>query len=121
MKTRHPVIPGSISFPNNPPYYTPPLPYPQCFQKKGIDDQFKKFVDIFKKIHINIPFTETLEQMPNYVKFMKEILSKKKNIDEHEIVRLTEECSAIIQKKLPEKLKDPRVLPFHARLGTLAS
>ena len=80
VKPRPPVIPGCISFPDNPPRYTPPLPYPQRFQKKGIDDQFKKFVDIFKKTHINIPFAEALEKIPNYVKSMKEILSKKKKI-----------------------------------------
>ncbi|XP_073063971.1 uncharacterized protein [Primulina eburnea] len=31
------------------------LPYPQRFKKKGLDDQFAKFLEIFKKIHINIP------------------------------------------------------------------
>ncbi|XP_057760506.1 uncharacterized protein LOC130980877 [Arachis stenosperma] len=34
-------------------------------------------------------------------------MTRKRNWDEKEIVVLTEECSAIIQKKLPQKLKDP--------------
>nr|XP_004499872.1 uncharacterized protein LOC101505881 [Cicer arietinum] len=55
---------------------------------------------------INIPFAEALEQMPTYAKFMKDILSKKRKIG-GEIVMLTEECSAILQRKLPPKLKDP--------------
>ena len=114
------MIPGSISFPDNPPRYTPPIPYPQRLQKKGIDDQFKKFVDIFKKTHINIPFAEALEKIPNYVKSMKEILSKKKKIDECEIVKLTEECSAIIQKKLPEKLKDPGSFTIPCTIGNIS-
>ncbi|MCS5023633.1 hypothetical protein L2V44_14170, partial [Staphylococcus aureus] len=44
---------------------------------------------------------------PSYVKFMKEILSNKRKLEEFETVALTEECSAILQKKLPPKLKDP--------------
>ncbi|XP_057760641.1 uncharacterized protein LOC130981019 [Arachis stenosperma] len=45
--------------------------------------------------------------MPLYDKFLKELMTQKRNWGEKEIVVLTEECSAIIQKKLPQKLKDP--------------
>lgn len=45
--------------------------------------------------------------MPNYTKFLKEVMSKKKKLEEFETVKLTEECSVILQKKLPLKLKDP--------------
>ncbi|XP_017970393.1 PREDICTED: uncharacterized protein LOC108660652 [Theobroma cacao] len=45
--------------------------------------------------------------MPSYLKFLKNILTKKRKLEEFEIVALTEECSAIIQNKLPPKLKDP--------------
>ncbi|XP_075483776.1 uncharacterized protein LOC142523927 [Primulina tabacum] len=83
------------------------LPYPQRFKKKGLDDQFAKFLEIFKKIHINIPFADALEQMPNYAKFIKDVMYKKRKLQEFETVKLTEECSAILQRKLPQKLKDP--------------
>ena len=53
------------------------IPFPQRLY--NLDKQFAKFLEVFKKLHINIPFTEALEQMPKYVKFMKEILSKKRN------------------------------------------
>ncbi|XP_073129616.1 uncharacterized protein [Henckelia pumila] len=81
------------------PMYKPPLPYPQCFKKKALDDQFSMFLDIFKKIHINIPFADALEQMPNYAKFIKGVKSKKRRLQDNEVVNLTEECSAILQKK----------------------
>ena len=64
-------------------------------------------MDVFKKLHINIPFADALEQMPTYVKFMKDILSKKRKLSSFETVNLTEECNAILQRKLPQKLKDP--------------
>ena len=58
-------------------------------------------MEVFKKLHINIPFVDALKQMPTYVKFMKDILSKKQRLEDNETIALIEECSAIIQKKLP--------------------
>ncbi|XP_073017896.1 uncharacterized protein [Primulina eburnea] len=51
------------------------LPYPQRFKKKGLDDQFAMFLEIFNKIHVNIPFADALEQMPNYAKFIKNVMT----------------------------------------------
>ncbi|XP_061374303.1 uncharacterized protein LOC133316559 [Gastrolobium bilobum] len=45
--------------------------------------------------------------MPNYARFMNDLLSRKRKLQECETVNLTEECNAIIQKKLPIKVKDP--------------
>ena len=61
---------------------------------------------MFKQLHINIHFAEALEQIRSYVKFMKEILSKKNKLGEYETVALMEECSTILQNKLPHKLED---------------
>ncbi|KAJ7964045.1 DNA-directed DNA polymerase [Quillaja saponaria] len=60
---------------------------------------------------------EALEQMPTYVKFMKDFLSKKYKIEDHKMVALTKECSAILQKKLPPKLKDPSSFSIPVSLG----
>ena len=83
--------PHSISFPNNPLINAIPLPFLQRFQKKKLDAQLSKFLEIFKKIHINIPFVDALEQMPNYVKFMKDVMSKKKRVEDYETMKLMEE------------------------------
>ena len=107
----------TILFSDNPPILQPPLPYPQRFQKKKLDEQFAKFLEIFKKIHINIPFANALEQMPNYIKFMKEVMSRKQKLEEFETVKLTEECSAILQKKLPQKVKDPGSFTIPCTIG----
>ena len=69
--------------------------------KAKLDMQFGKLLDALKKLYIKISFTEALTQMPSYAKFMKEILSNKRKLEEHEMVALTEECSATIQNKLP--------------------
>ncbi|KAA3480883.1 retrotransposon gag protein [Gossypium australe] len=52
--------------------------------------------NVLKKLRINISLVEALKKMPNYVKFMKDILSKKKRLREFETVALTKECSAFL-------------------------
>ena len=94
-----------------------PVPYPQRLKKHKLDKQFTKFMEVFKKLHISIPFADALEQMPSYVKFMKDILSQKRRLADFEIVNLTEECSAILQRKLPQKLKDPGSFTIPCTIG----
>ena len=48
---------------------------------------------------------------------MKEILSKKRKIIEEGIVSLTATCSAVIQKTLLEKSRDPGSFTIHCRIG----
>ena len=74
-------------------------------------------MEVFKKLHINIPFADALEQMPNYVKFMKDILSKNRRFSDFETMNLTEECSDILQRKLPQKLKDPGSFTIPCTIG----
>ena len=75
------VVPRRMIFLDNPPLYTPPLPFPQTFQKTKLDEQFAKFLNMFKKLEIKFPFVDALAQMPNYVKFMKEIIRNNKKLE----------------------------------------
>ncbi|CAA0841250.1 Unknown protein, partial [Striga hermonthica] len=84
-----------------------PLPFPQRFAKKKIDEQYAKFSEIFTKVQINILLVDALQEMPKYAKFLKDMVSRKKKLKAYEKVNLTEECSAMIQKKMPFKRKDP--------------
>ena len=56
--------------------------------------------------------------MPNYIKFMKEVMSKKRKLEEYEMVKLTEECNAILQRKLPQKLKDLGSFTISCTIGS---
>ena len=93
------------------------VPYPQRLKKNELDNQIGKFMEIFKKLHINIPFSDVLEKMPLYVKFMKNILANKRKLSDYETVALSEECSAIFQRKLPPKLKDSRSFTIPCGIG----
>ena len=93
------------------------VPFPQGMQKSKMEEQFARFLKTFQKLEISMPFTEVVTQMPLYAKFLKEILSKKKKISEEGVVNLTATCSAMIQKKLPEKMKDPGSFTISCTIG----
>ena len=107
IQTEQPEVSSEQKQKEKVPVYTPTVPFPQRLQKAKKEEQFSRFLDIFKKIEINIPFVEAINQMPNYAKFLKEILSKKRKIAEEGIVNLTATCSAVIQQKLLATMKYP--------------
>ncbi|XP_075473967.1 uncharacterized protein LOC142505026 [Primulina tabacum] len=72
-----------------------------------MDVQFDKFLEVFKKLHINIPFTDALMKMSSHAKFLKDILANKRKLEDHMTINLTENYSALVQNKIPPKLKDP--------------
>ncbi|XP_039128895.1 uncharacterized protein LOC120265028 [Dioscorea cayenensis subsp. rotundata] len=80
-----------------------------------MDKQLGRFLEVLKKLYINIPFTEALQQMPSYAKFLKDICSKKRKLEEYETVALTE-CSALIQNNYLQSLKTQAVSPFRVKL-----
>ncbi|XP_076889030.1 uncharacterized protein LOC143539663 [Bidens hawaiensis] len=82
--------------------YVPPIPYPGRLKKQKMEKQYGKFLELFKQLHINLPFLDALKEMPKYSKFLKEVLSNKKKL-ELSCVTLNEECSAVLQNKLPKK------------------
>ncbi|PPR88156.1 hypothetical protein GOBAR_AA32535 [Gossypium barbadense] len=58
------------------------LSYPNTIRKDHSDEQFGKFLKLLKKLHINLPFIEALSQMPNAIKFLKELLENKQKLNE---------------------------------------
>ena len=74
---------------------------------------------MLKKLHINLPFIDIVTQMPNYAKFLKDILANKRTLEDGEMVKLNEECSALLQNKLPPKLKDPGSFTIPCQIGAI--
>ncbi|XP_027109132.1 uncharacterized protein [Coffea arabica] len=97
----------------------PPVPFPQRLKASRNDKEFEKFVNIFKQLHINIPFVDAILQIPSYTKFLNEIMTKKRKLVDSETIALTEECSAIIQNKLPPKLKDSGSFTVSCTIGNV--
>ncbi|XP_016168505.1 uncharacterized protein LOC107611052 [Arachis ipaensis] len=97
--------------------YEPRIPFPQRLKEHNKEKQYSKFLEVFRKLQINIPFIEALEQMLLYTKFIKELLCKKKTLRENETVVMTKEYSTIIQRNLPKKTKDPGNFQISCTIG----
>jgi len=76
--------------------------------KKDKDRHLARFLDIFKKLEITMPFREALQQMPLYSKFLKDMLTRKNRYIHQENIVVEGNCSAVVQRILPPKHKDPR-------------
>ncbi|GJS34337.1 reverse transcriptase domain-containing protein [Tanacetum coccineum] len=89
----------------------PHIPYPsrmnQEKQKEKDEVQIDKFWQMFKQLHINISLADALILILKYQKMLNSLLSNKEKLIELANTPLNENCSAVILKKLPEKLGDP--------------
>jgi hypothetical protein len=47
------------------------LPLPRRIKKPTVDEQFRKFIEVIKKLNVNIPFLEAM-QVPTYTKYLKD-------------------------------------------------
>ena len=97
--------------------YILPIPFPKRLEKAKMEEHFSRFLDVFKKIEVNIPFAEALTQMPNYEKFLKDIMSKMRDFAEKLVVKLTATSSVVIQMSLPEKMQDSSSFTILCTIG----
>ncbi|XP_048492975.1 uncharacterized protein LOC125493556 [Beta vulgaris subsp. vulgaris] len=83
------------------------VPFPNRLSKNKLDHQLGKFMEVVKNLHVTVPFTELITQVPAYAKFLKEILTRKRAFNVVETAAFTEECSDLLQNQSPPKLNDP--------------
>ncbi|GJV35810.1 DNA-directed DNA polymerase [Tanacetum coccineum] len=84
------------------------LPFPSRLKKQKKDDEDERLLLIFKQIHINLSFLKAMIHMPKGAKVLKDLLSHKEKLEKAaSSVKLSEECSTIIQRSLPQKEEDP--------------
>ncbi|KAK8698112.1 hypothetical protein V6N13_114243 [Hibiscus sabdariffa] len=60
---------------------------------------------------------EALQQMPNYAKFLKDMVTRKKRIEEFETATATETCLALMHNKVPAKKTDPGSFKIECFIG----
>nr|GEV28615.1 reverse transcriptase domain-containing protein [Tanacetum cinerariifolium] len=89
----------------------PTIPYPSRANKQKLrekDDILAlKFVKIFKKLHFELSFVDALLRMPKFALMFKSLLNNKERLFDLATTLVNENCSAVILKKLLEKLGDP--------------
>nr|GEV79811.1 hypothetical protein [Tanacetum cinerariifolium] len=83
------------------------LPYPSRLQKEKLQEDnilAAKFMEIFRDLHFKLSFADALVHMPKFAPMFKKLLNKKDKLIELTTTPLNENCSAVVLKKLPEKL-----------------
>nr|GEV96517.1 hypothetical protein [Tanacetum cinerariifolium] len=89
----------------------PNIPYPSRLNDQKLREkatnQMEKFFQIFHDLHFDISFADTLLLMPKFAFMIKSLLTNKDKLFELAKVPFNENCSAMLLKKLPEKLGDP--------------
>ncbi|GKC76060.1 reverse transcriptase domain-containing protein [Tanacetum coccineum] len=93
------------------PNLKPSIPYPYRLNDQKIrekaNNQIEKFYQIFQDLHFDISFTDALILMPKFALTLKSLISNKEKLFELARTPLNEHCSAVLLKKLLEKLGDP--------------
>ncbi|GJV50126.1 reverse transcriptase domain-containing protein [Tanacetum coccineum] len=112
VETRVPnseLVEAPVSAPK--PNPKPSIPYPSRLNDQKLrekaNNQMEKFFQIFQDLNFDISFADALILMPKFASTIKSLLSNKEKLFELARTPLNEHCSAVLLKKLPEKLGDP--------------
>ncbi|CAN6573203.1 unnamed protein product [Malus baccata var. baccata] len=68
----------------------PNAPFPRRFMQSKKEENEKDILETFRKVQVNIPLLDAIKQVPS-----------------KEVVKVSENVSAVLQRKLPPKCKDP--------------
>nr|GFA63041.1 reverse transcriptase domain-containing protein [Tanacetum cinerariifolium] len=87
------------------------FPYPSRLAKEKIREKddilAAKFMEIFRDLHFELSFADALVHMLKFAPMFKKLLNNKNKLIELTKTPLNKNCSAVILKKIPEKLGDP--------------
>ncbi|GJR88765.1 hypothetical protein Tco_0212776 [Tanacetum coccineum] len=101
------VAPVSAPKPNP----KPSIPYPSRLNdqkiREKVNNQIENFYQIFQDLHFEISFADALILMPKFASTLKSLIGNNEKLSEMARTLLNEHCSAVLLKKLPEKLGDP--------------
>nr|GEY79176.1 reverse transcriptase domain-containing protein [Tanacetum cinerariifolium] len=98
-----PDVPRTLPKPN--------IPYPSRLNDQKLREKatnkMEKFFQIFQDLHFDISFANALLLMPKFASTIKSLFANKDKLFELAKIPLNENCSAMLLKKLLEKLGDP--------------
>ena len=86
------------------PWVQKPMPFPLKPSKKKDDEDFERFAEMIRPIFLHMRLTDMLKVNP-YAKYMKDIITNKRNIPEAEISIIL--ANYTFKGGIPKKLGDP--------------
>lgn len=113
------VIPPAKENAFVPPPYEPKLPFLGRFKKQLLEKYKALFEKQMSEVQITMPIIDAFMLVPQYSKFLKDVVASKKKEMEGMMI-LTHECNAIIQRlDVPKKLEDPGCFTLPCTLGPM--
>ncbi|CAN6447693.1 unnamed protein product [Victoria cruziana] len=100
-------------------------PFPRALEKPSsvVHDRevmMQDMLEIFRAVRINLPLLDAISQVPAYVKFLKELCTKKRRSRRiPESVMLSEETSSVLLRRMPPKLEDPGAPIIQCIIGNI--
>ena len=76
-----------------------------------------EILEVLRQVKVNIPLLGMIKQVLTYAKFLKALCNVKRGLNVDKKAFLTEQVSAIIQCKTPEKYKDPGCPTISVNIG----
>jgi hypothetical protein len=95
--------------------------FPQALAESKKYEQNKDLYETFRRYEVYIPLLDAIKQVPHYAKFLKELctIKRKQKLKGCEKVRVGENVSTVIQRKLPTKCKDPGMFTIPCTIGNM--
>ncbi|KAA0060435.1 reverse transcriptase [Cucumis melo var. makuwa] len=86
--------------------YIPKPPFPsRLAPKKKETPKEEELFEMFRKVQINLPLLDAIQQVPRYAKFLKELCTNKRKTKERAMI--SQNVSALLKSNIPEKCNDP--------------
>ena len=101
------------------PEYKPVAPLPSALKRTKPLAQDKDMFEMFRNVEVNIPLLNLIKSVPRYAKFLKQMCTTKRNQDMNskKKVKISEQISAVFQKRLPKKCGDPGMFTIPVTIG----
>jgi len=101
--------------------YKPVPPFPQTLTESRKYERNSDLYETFRRCELNIPLLDAIKQVPRYAKFLKELCTHKREQKHkrYEKVKVGENVSPVIQRKLPAKCKDLGMFTIPCTIGNM--
>ena len=91
--------------------YKPIVPFPNRLANNKTTAQMEKLREMFKQVQINVSLLDAIQQVPSYVKFLKDMCTKKRKTNVPKVF-LASNISELLTGPIPVNIKTPEVQPF---------
>ncbi|XP_050945501.1 uncharacterized protein LOC127150853 [Cucumis melo] len=96
--------------------YIPKPPFPsRLAPKKKETPKEEELLEMFRKVQINLPLLDAIQQVLRYAKFLKELCTNKRKTKERPMV--SQNVSTLLKRNIPKKCNDPGMFSLPCVIG----